>query len=137
MEAIEFGGHLGIAFQIVDDILNLTADESKYGKEILGDLYEGKRTLMVIHLLQTSNASDKTKLVDLLSRPRQNKTASEMKWIFEKMQDSGSIDYARRVAAQHSGLAMDRFSKMTLSSPETAALEQTRSLLEYLTSRDY
>ena len=49
---VRFGFYLGAAFQIRDDLLNLVGDEAKYGKESCGDLYEGKRTLMVIHLLR-------------------------------------------------------------------------------------
>ena len=44
--------YLGTAFQIQDDLLNLIGDEQRYGKEIGGDLLEGKRTLMLIHLLR-------------------------------------------------------------------------------------
>ena len=47
-----FGYYLGAAFQIQDDLLNLTGDQNRYGKEIAGDLLEGKRTLMLIHLLK-------------------------------------------------------------------------------------
>ena len=46
-----FGWFFGAAFQIQDDILNLTGQYNKYGKELTGDLAEGKRTLMLIHLL--------------------------------------------------------------------------------------
>ena len=52
---IEFGFHLGAAFQIRDDILNLVGDPDVYGKEALGDLREGKRTLMLIHLLASAD----------------------------------------------------------------------------------
>ena len=48
---VRFGFHLGAAFQIQDDVLNLIGDEEEYGKEINGDLYEGKRTLPLIHLM--------------------------------------------------------------------------------------
>ena len=48
---VRFGFHFGAAFQIRDDLLNLIGDEQMYGKEILGDLYEGKRTLPLVHLL--------------------------------------------------------------------------------------
>ena len=47
---MRFGFHFGAAFQIRDDLLNLVGDEQTYGKEILGDLYEGKRTLPLMHL---------------------------------------------------------------------------------------
>src|SRR5436305_1175872 len=43
---------VGVAFQIQDDVLNLVGEESVYGKEILGDLLEGKRTLLLIHLMR-------------------------------------------------------------------------------------
>ena len=48
---VRFGFYLGAAFQIQDDLLNLEGDEDAYGKERCGDLYEGKRTLMLIHVL--------------------------------------------------------------------------------------
>ncbi len=44
---------VGVAFQIQDDVLNLIGEEDLYGKEALGDLLEGKRTLMLIHLMRT------------------------------------------------------------------------------------
>ncbi|RYG30217.1 MAG: polyprenyl synthetase family protein, partial [Chitinophagaceae bacterium] len=46
------GYFMGVAFQIQDDVLNLVAEEKKYGKEIGGDITEGKRTLILIHLLR-------------------------------------------------------------------------------------
>ena len=49
---VRFGFFLGAAFQIQDDLLNLEGDPLRYGKELDGDLWEGKRTLMLIHLLR-------------------------------------------------------------------------------------
>jgi len=136
---IDFGTHLGIAFQIVDDILNLTADESKYGKEILGDLYEGKRTVMMIHLLRTLSARQRNYVIDLLSKSRETKKLDEMKFIFALMKENGSIDYAREIASKNSALAMKMFDEITMeqSKIHPRIYEQTRYLLEYLTSRDY
>src|SRR5271165_1213947 len=70
---VDFGTNLGIAFQIVDDVLNLTADEAKYGKEILGDLFEGKRTIMLLHLLNNANKKQQTRVVEILSKQRSEK----------------------------------------------------------------
>lgn len=137
-QIIDFGTHLGIAFQIVDDILNLTADESKYGKEILGDLFEGKRTLMVIHLLQVLDPSRRESLVRELSKPRRSKTESEMRSIFDLMEKSGSISYARDVASGHSLKAMNLYDEMIQQYPvEKPAYGTLRALFQYLTSRDY
>ena len=55
---VRFGFHFGAAFQIRDDLLNLVGDERMYGKEILGDLYEGKRTLPLMHLLSVAQGTD-------------------------------------------------------------------------------
>ncbi len=138
-EIVDFGTHLGIAFQIVDDILNLTADEEKYGKEILGDFYEGKRTIMLIHLLRTLNASQRKDVIGLLSSSRMDKKLRDMKSILNLMKENGLIEYAKEVAGKHSALAMKMFDE--ISSQQSKAhpriYEQTRFLLEYLTSRDY
>jgi geranylgeranyl diphosphate synthase, type II len=136
---VDFGTNLGIAFQIVDDVLNLTADESKYGKEILGDLYEGKRTLILLHLLRNLPYAGRKKVVESLSRSRSSKTGEEMHWIFQLMKEKKSIEYARKVAADHSSKAMKIFEDITRgqSVVHPRIFEETSSLLEYLTSRDY
>src|SRR5215207_1920314 len=52
------GRHLGAAFQITDDLLNLRADPEDYGKEIGGDLWEGKRTLILLRALRSAESED-------------------------------------------------------------------------------
>jgi geranylgeranyl diphosphate synthase, type II len=64
------GRHLGAAFQITDDLLNLRADPEDYGKEIGGDLWEGKRTLMLLHALRCAEPDDRMRAVQLLSKRR-------------------------------------------------------------------
>src|SRR5580692_2098512 len=53
-----FGFFMGAAFQIQDDVLNLVGDVRKYGKEIGGDLWEGKRTLILAHLFSRAAAPE-------------------------------------------------------------------------------
>ncbi|WP_197514721.1 polyprenyl synthetase family protein [Mycobacterium sp. 852013-50091_SCH5140682] len=65
-----FGRHLGAAFQITDDLLNLRADPQDYGKEIGGDLWEGKRTLMLLHALRRADPDDRERAVAILARRR-------------------------------------------------------------------
>lgn len=65
-----FATALGSAFQIQDDLLNLSADEGRYGKEINGDLWEGKRTLILLHALRAASAPDRTRALQILGRPR-------------------------------------------------------------------
>jgi geranylgeranyl diphosphate synthase type II len=64
------GRHLGAAFQITDDLLNLRADPEEYGKEIGGDLWEGKRTLMLLHTLRSAEPKDRERAVQILARRR-------------------------------------------------------------------
>ena len=64
------GRHLGAAFQITDDLLNLRADPEDYGKEIGGDLWEGKRTLMLLHALRCAGPDDRDRAVAILGKRR-------------------------------------------------------------------
>lgn len=64
------GRHIGAAFQITDDLLNLRADPEDYGKEIGGDLWEGKRTLMLLHALRCATPEERGHAVDILGRRR-------------------------------------------------------------------
>jgi geranylgeranyl diphosphate synthase type II len=64
------GRHLGAAFQITDDLLNLRADPEAYGKEIGGDLWEGKRTLMLLHALRCAEQDDRERAVCILGKRR-------------------------------------------------------------------
>jgi len=69
-ELESLGRHLGAAFQITDDLLNLRADPEEYGKEIGGDLWEGKRTLMLLHTLRCSEPEDRERAVQILAKRR-------------------------------------------------------------------
>lgn len=71
LEPLEaLGRHLGAAFQITDDLLNLRADPQDYGKEIGGDLWEGKRTLMLLHALRNAGTDDQSRAVQILAKRR-------------------------------------------------------------------
>jgi geranylgeranyl diphosphate synthase, type II len=66
----EFSRCLGIAFQIQDDALNLEGEVSAYGKEIGGDLWEGKRTLMLLHMMRSASPAERAEAERILSLPR-------------------------------------------------------------------
>ena len=76
-----FGLFLGAAFQITDDILNVIGGEAVYGKEIGGDLREGKRTLMIVHALSVADPDDRRTLVDLLRGPDTDRNDDRLAWI--------------------------------------------------------
>ena len=71
MEPLEsFGRHLGAAFQITDDLLNLRGDPEEYGKEIGGDIWEGKRTLMLLHTVRHAEPPDQARAVAIMAKRR-------------------------------------------------------------------
>lgn len=98
LSVMELGYLAGIGFQIQDDLLNLTADEVLYGKEISGDLFEGKRTVMLLHFLRSAGKRQVARAMKLLEQPRQSKEPDDIRWLLEVMHRAGSIDYGRDMA---------------------------------------
>jgi geranylgeranyl diphosphate synthase, type II len=106
---IRFGFFLGAAFQIQDDLLNLLGEHARYGKELNGDLAEGKRTLMLIHVMRHATRREREHLEDFLARPRAERSPSEVRWLRGLMGRCGSIDHAQRVAHALAGAATHEF----------------------------
>jgi len=102
---VRFGFFLGAAFQIQDDLLNLFADQ-RYGKELNGDIWEGKRTLMLIHLLQECTGPERERITGILHAPRHTRREAQVRWIRELMDTYGCIDYAREMAHGMAGAAV-------------------------------
>ena len=71
---LRFGFFLGAAFQIQDDLLNLVGDHERYGKEIAGDIWEGKRTLMLIRLREVSSPEQRIELRRILGLERADRS---------------------------------------------------------------
>jgi geranylgeranyl diphosphate synthase type II len=65
-----FATALGAAFQIRDDVLNLTATANAYGKDLAGDLWEGKHTLILMHAIRSASGADRERALAVLARPR-------------------------------------------------------------------
>jgi len=99
-----FGYYLGAVFQIRDDILNLAGAKETYGKEICGDIYEGKRTIILIHLLNNCSRSEKEQIKRFLASPRAMRSAREVSWIMRLILRYGSIEYARSCAREFAPL---------------------------------
>jgi geranylgeranyl pyrophosphate synthase len=130
-----FGYYLGTAFQIQDDVLNLTGDPRRYGKEIGGDLLEGKRTLILAHLLRTSNAQDKARLKTFLGKPRGQRLPREVSWVYELLRSHGSIEYARKAARDFADGARRELDTAFAGASPGADLDFVRSLVDYTVGR--
>lgn len=114
-----FGFFVGAAFQIQDDLLNLVGDAERYGKELSGDIYEGKRTLMLIHLIEHCTAEERARVDTLMKLPRASRSLEEVRWVHRAMERYGSIDYARQVAHGLAGAATHEFGKIYGGLPDS------------------
>lgn len=126
---------IGIAFQIQDDVLNLVGEQALYGKEPLGDLLEGKRTVMLIHVMRTADETDRRWLAGLLRLPRSRKTQRDAERVLDIMQRYGSIDYALDVADRLAHRGTRRFEHDLAFLDENEGKGVLRQIANYVTTR--
>lgn len=97
-----YGRNLGLSFQIIDDILDITADEATLGKPAMNDYVEGKCTLPYIYLYKELDAKEKEKLLRLHAK---KPTEDELLWMKQKMQEHKTIEKSFQLAKQLSAEA--------------------------------
>ena len=134
-DLIRFGFLVGAAFQIQDDLLNLCGDATSYGKELGGDIYEGKRTLMLIHLIENCTVAERVRVEALMATPRSERALDEIAWVRDAMDTYGCIDYARQVAHGLSGAAYHEFGRIFGALPETRDKQFLRALPAWVIAR--
>ena len=130
------GWYFGAAFQIQDDILNLTGTYAKYGKEIRGDLWEGKRTLMLVHLLNNCAPPERRQLKRFLAKTRAGREQAEIAWLYGLMRRYGSIESARRAARQLAGAALLEALTALRDVPDSDAKRFILEMILYVVRRD-
>ncbi len=126
----EYGRNLGLAFQIVDDVLDLTAAEEVLGKPAASDLREGKATLAVIHALERGTGADREAIRTVLADRSFTRVSHPQ--ILEILHRHGSLDYAMDTACAYAEAAR-------LSIVELPGSDAKRALLwvpGFVTSRD-
>jgi geranylgeranyl diphosphate synthase type II len=132
---VRFGLLLGAAFQITDDVLNLTGAQGSYGKEIGGDLREGKRTLLLIHLLAVAPAHVRDKARELLAGPRRERTDERLAWLTDQLLEQGSIGFARDFARGTADAAAAAFGDAFGAAPRPEHAQVIRELVDYVVDR--
>jgi geranylgeranyl diphosphate synthase type II len=125
----------GIAFQIQDDILNLVADQDAYGKETAGDLWEGKRTVMLNHFVRSAPEADRERALRLLHLGRDRKSADEVAWLLGAMHEHGSIAHGRRMAGEYCERALTTLDSISLFHGDSSDRRFLREMLSYVVDR--
>jgi geranylgeranyl diphosphate synthase type I len=127
----EFGETVGVAFQIVDDLLNVTGDVKEYGKEIGGDIREGKKTILAAHLLKAASPQDKKVFGRLLGK--KNVKKNEIRKVIGLYEKYGSTGYAKTQAEAFLENAMKALNRL----PPSEARNSLSSIADFLVSRSF
>ena len=126
----EYGFNLGVAFQLMDDLLDFTGDAAALGKPVGGDLREGKVTLPIIRLLADADSATRALIAGVVDE----RTVTLERWaeITRLLNQSSAIDYANARAREYAHAARQKLSAFP-DGPERAALS---ALAEFVLLRD-
>ncbi len=123
-----FGEHLGMAFQIQDDLLDLYADPDKFGKQVGGDVLADKKTLLSLNAQRMANSAQKEELIALQQQSNQEKIATA-KVLYTAI---GAKDECVTVMQEHHQKALDALNRIN---GDDAVKQMLHDLAEYLLIR--
>jgi geranylgeranyl diphosphate synthase type II len=125
-ETFRFGWFLGLLFQLANDLAGVRAPAGE------SDIEEGKRTILVIHLLGALNGPDRAELVRIMGLPRYERGSEEVAWVLAQMEQAGSFDYARLCLIDLAAAAMREADDAFGSLPPTDARDLLLSITGYV-----
>ncbi len=123
-----FGEHLGIAFQLKDDLLDVTGSQKEFGKKIGGDIIEGKRTFLLIQALKRATGREKLLLEKVLDRKGSTALVKDVRAVYGRL---GVFEDAKRQIENHTRRAQHELGKL----PYRRSREMLRWLAERLLER--
>jgi len=124
-----YGNDLGMAFQIIDDLLDYTASTKKLGKNLGDDLAEGKLTLPLIHALQHASTAD----ADLLKQAIQQEGKDQFDTVLSILKKTDSLNYTSKLAHTKSQTAINALQQLPPSDYRNALA----FLADFATTRDH
>ena len=127
----EYGLHLGMAFQIIDDVLDFWGDEAQLGKPVGSDLSEGKFTLPFIHALAKVSPADRQTLVGLVEEGRGRLSRRSMRRVLSIMGTTGSQEHALSVAGDY----LRRAREALVAARPAQGTAELEALLDYVVGR--
>ncbi|MCR6650919.1 MAG: octaprenyl diphosphate synthase [Cellvibrionaceae bacterium] len=127
--AWQFGHHLGLAFQLLDDLLDYEGDQAALGKNIGDDLAEGKPTLPLIHAMAHTEGAEQDLIREAITHGRIDHLAD----ILALIRRCGSLDYTRRKAGEHAQAAEVALAAL----PDNSWRRAMEELARFSVSRTY
>jgi len=127
-----FAEAIGVAFQIQDDLLNISGEEFAKKIEVMGeDIHEGKRSLMVLHCIQNASEEKSKRLIEILN----SKTTDQavINEAIELMKSTGSLTYAKQLASK---IILDAWSAVQQLLPENETKGKLKVFADYLINRN-
>ncbi len=122
-----FGSNLGIAFQLVDDVLDYTADSTELGKNAGDDLAEGKPTLPIIYAMRDGNTETRDLIRQVLLSADQQLSVDLLARVVDLVRGSGAIENTYALATKHVQLAVEALSPLPASPQKSAMIEVVKS----------
>lgn len=117
----DYGYHLGMAFQMADDLLDYTEDSLALGKTVGADLKEGKLTLPVIFALHAAPAEKRQRMEAIIANPEFS--VPEFQELVGCLRDFGGIDYTRKKASDHIEAAKTAIARFEPSPPREILMD--------------
>lgn len=132
-----FGVKLGSAFQIRDDLLDLTSTFSGQKDQVGNDIYEGKRTVILVHLLKNASSHNQNKIKEILAKTRNQKTPTDVAYIIDQMRQVGSLEYATSLAAKFASECQEIFQKDLGFLSQQPYRDQLYAGIQFIVNRDH
>ena len=117
---LNYGKHLGTAFQLVDDIMDYTADAKEMGKNVGDDLAEGKPTLPLLYAMQHGSQTQKQLIRDAIEH---GNGMDNLTIILEAMKETGALKYTQQKAEEEADKAIMSLSQLPDSEYKQALVE--------------
>jgi len=127
----KFGRYAGMAFQLIDDVLGLTADEKLLGKPVGSDIREGKRTLIIVHALRHASEGQRKQILETLGD--RSASPERIRETIGLVSSLGSIIYAEEKARMY----IEKSKKALANFPYTKDREDLISLADLISARKY
>ena len=125
----DYGRHMGIAFQLIDDVLDYTGDVAALGKNVGDDLAEGKPTLPLIYTMREGTPAQ----AELIRNAIRTGGLDRLDEIIETVQQAGGLEYTRQVARQHTEIAL----KALIDVPDSIYRQSLEQLAREAAARQF